>query len=377
MAEQYDVAIVGAGIVGLANAWAACRRGNRVILFERDHRAIGASIRNFGMIYPIGQPLGIQSTVARQSRKLWLEVAEESGIWLNQCGSLHLAHHDDEWEVLKEFIPVAANDGLHLELLTPEETVRRSPAVNPDGLRGALWSEHEMGVNPAEAISSIPLWLEETFGLKTCFDTTISKCDENLLVASDGRSWEANKTVICSGADTRTLYPHLLAESQLNHCKLQMMRTKPQSTPWLLGPHIAGGLTLRHYPVFSVCKSQKLVQQRVTENNPELNQYGIHVLAAQLPTGEVILGDSHEYGDELHPFEQSHIEELILRELHKIIRLPTWRIGERWHGIYTRSVDGIPYVAAPSHNTRIMTGMGGSGMTSAFGIAEQLWTEWH
>ncbi|MGL1549010.1 FAD-dependent oxidoreductase, partial [Vibrio parahaemolyticus] len=48
--ESFDIAIVGAGIVGLAHALAATRLGLRTVVIDRDAQANGASIRNFGFI---------------------------------------------------------------------------------------------------------------------------------------------------------------------------------------------------------------------------------------------------------------------------------------------------------------------------------------
>src|SRR5262245_49050398 len=133
--EQADVAVVGAGIVGLAHAWAAARRGLRVVLFERNAWAQGASVRNFGMIWPIGQPSGLPLEQALVSRQRWLHLAERARLWVRACGSLHLAHRADEQAVLEEFAAWAPTLGYDARLLSPAEALRRCPAVNGEGLR--------------------------------------------------------------------------------------------------------------------------------------------------------------------------------------------------------------------------------------------------
>lgn len=107
MKQQFDDAVVGAGIMGLAHAYALAKRGRRVIVFERNTRAMGASVRNFGMLWPIGQPAGIPFETALRSRAIWLEVLCSSGLWHELTGSLHLAYHDLEVAVLQEFIAEA------------------------------------------------------------------------------------------------------------------------------------------------------------------------------------------------------------------------------------------------------------------------------
>jgi glycine/D-amino acid oxidase-like deaminating enzyme len=48
--QLFDLAVVGGGVIGLAHAFTAAKAGKRVAVIERDARANGASLRNFGFI---------------------------------------------------------------------------------------------------------------------------------------------------------------------------------------------------------------------------------------------------------------------------------------------------------------------------------------
>lgn len=374
---------MGAGIVGLAHAWSAAERGCQVTVFERSPRAAGASIRNFGMVWPIGQPHGEHYQTALLSRERWLLAAAEAGIWVNPCGSLHLAHRADEWTVLQQFSERSASLGITSQLLTPEQIRQHTPAANPTGLLGGLYSPTELCVNPREAVRGLPAWLQARYGVTFQFDTHVAGADvvsggpEAVQVTtSRGVAGRFDRVVICCGAELQTLFPELLATARLKRCKLQMLSIRGYETGWTLGPHLASGLTLRHYRNFEICPGLAALRQRIAEETPELEHFGIHVMASQNNHGEIILGDSHEYDDDIEPFDRTLIDRLILRELQKILQLPDWTIAEHWHGVYAKHPTQPVWEASPLPEVYLCTGTGGAGMTMSFGLAERMWDRW-
>src|SRR5947208_17025770 len=82
--DTFDLAVVGAGIVGLAHALAAARLGKRVVVVDREAEAVGASIRNFGFITVTGQERGEAWRRARRSRDIWAAVAPRAGMAIEQ-----------------------------------------------------------------------------------------------------------------------------------------------------------------------------------------------------------------------------------------------------------------------------------------------------
>ena len=369
MEHAADIAIVGAGILGLAHAYVAAKLGYRVVVFERSPRAAGASIRNFGMIWPIGQSPGPMHQMALQSRSLWLEILQAARMHYRATGSLHLAYRADEAAVLKEFSEVGPRTGYECQWQTPEQVLSRSQAVKPDGLLGGLWSPLEFTVDPRHVIAQLPVFLEAQYGVTFCFGTAVNHVEPPFLQAG-GETWRALRVVICSGDDFETLYPRFFKNSGITRCKLQMMRTCVQRDEWRLGPSLAAGLTLRFYPSFGICRSLPALAKRIVQETPELEDWEIHVLVSQTADGAITLGDSHQYGLAVDVFDRMDIDRLIERYAAGFLRLPEWRIVERWHGVYAKHPKE-PFISiAPAEGVRIVNAPGGSGMTLAFGLAE-------
>lgn len=371
--QRTDVAVVGGGIVGLAHAWSAAKRGRSVTVFERGPRAEMASVRNFGMIWPIGQPPGDRYAAAMRSRELWLELRADAGVWLEECGSVHAVYEPDEWVVLQEFAALAPHNDIACALLSASEAGSRFPAVNPTGLLGVLHSSAECVVDPRQALAVLPNHLRDRYGVTFHYGTAVTAVEMPTLRTAAGDAWTAGRVLVCGGADFETLFPRVYADSGLQRCKLQMMATGPQPGGWRQGPHVAGGLTLTHYPAFEICPSLPELRQRIADTMPEYGKYGIHVMAAQNQAGEVVIGDSHEYDDAISPFDKDEIDRLILDYLWKMLRVPDPTIRRRWHGVYAKHPTLVQFTAEPQPGCHILASPGGSGMTLAFGLAERWW----
>jgi len=368
--HRADVAIVGAGILGLAHAYTFARKGRSVVVFERNARAEGASVRNFGMIWPIGQAAGATHALALRSREIWLDVLQCARLPYLATGSLHVTYRDDEAAVAREFSEIGPSRGYECAWLDAEGVQARSQAVRPAGLLGGLWSALELTIDPRSILDKLPHFLAQQMGVQFRYGCPVRSVALPRVEAGE-EQWQVDQAIVCSGHDFETLFPSLLREAGLTRCKLQMMRTQPQPDGWRLGPSLASGLTLRFYPAFEICSSLPALKQRIAAEMPEYNRWGIHLLVSQTEQGELTLGDSHEYGETVDIFDRAEIDRLILDYLATFLAAPSLDLAQRWHGIYAKHPTQ-PFVSlSPEPGVRIVTATGGSGMTLSFGIAEQ------
>ncbi len=365
--------VIGAGIVGLATARALAKRGYAVTVIERTQKAVGASVRNFGMVWPIGQPAGTLYNRAMRSREIWLEVARAGDIWADPVGSLHLAYNTDEWKVLEELHQIFCKEGRSVALLQPGEVLERSPAALKQGLLGGLFSADEVIVDPRQAIAALPGYLTREFGVTFHWGKCVSYIADQTAYIGNEEEHEADLIVVCSGADFETLYPEYFASLPITKCKLQMMRMVAQPDEWRMGPALCGGLSLIHYNSFKAAPSLAELKKRYELQMPDYLEWGIHVMVSQNGMGELTIGDSHEYGLTHEPFDRAVINNMILFYLEKMAAFQDPRLIETWNGIYPKLTDGQTEVFfSPEQGVHILNGLGGAGMTLSFGLAEEL-----
>ena len=361
----YDIAVVGAGIVGLAHALAASRHGLRTVIVDRDAQANGASIRNFGFVTVTGQASGAVWRRARRSRDVWMEVAGPAGIAIEQRGLAMIAQRPEAQAVLEAFLRSDMAEGC--VWLDRTAAAAGLGGVRPRDLRGALFSAADLRVDSRTAIPALARWLENERGVRFRRGVAVRAVEPGRVATADG-TIRAAAIVVCPGDDLTTLFPEALAAAGLVRCKLQMMRLADPG--FTLPATIMSDLSLVRYLGYAALPEAEALGARLAREQPHHLAHGVHLIVAQGGDGSLIVGDSHHYAATPDPFASEQIDRLILDELVAVLgTCPP--VLERWTGTYA-SADRHSLVEAVMDGVRLVTVTGGTGASTAFALAEEV-----
>ncbi|MGJ7496230.1 TIGR03364 family FAD-dependent oxidoreductase [Variovorax sp. RT4R15] len=369
---NFDLIVVGAGIVGLAHAYTAAKRGLRVCVVERDAACVGASIRNFGFITVTGQGAGDTWRRARRAREVWGEVAPRAGIAAVHHGLYLTAFRPQALKVLEEFM--ATEMGAGCELIDTAEAARRAPVLQLDGAQAVLYSPHEMRVESRTAIALLARWLSDAMGVVFRFSEVVLEVATPRVRTSRG-VLHGERVAVCTNTDLNGLFAERLSPHKLRLCLLQMLRVHPEPGFKLPGSVMADLSLVRYHGYSKLPAAVPLLEQMRREEGESLDN-GIHLIVVQSADGSLVVGDSHLYGDAPEPFADQRVDELILEHLHKTLKLQQCRVTERWVGIYPSSASADCLIDAPDDATRLVLVTSGTGASTAFGIAEDVFAGW-
>lgn len=356
--ERYDLAVVGAGIVGLGAAYAGLRRGLRVVVFDRAEAAHGATIRNFGHLC-IGAQTGRARVYADTARDIWRALSRDAGFWLRESGTLVAARHDDELAVL------AAASGDDLDMLDADQVRALAPVADPTVIGGAL-IRPDLQTNPREAAHSITAYLAAN-GVDFRMRTNVLSTGTGVIRTSRG-TFTAGHIVIATGHDLDHLLPDLAESAQVERCRLDMLRVDARLPAPLQAPLLTGW-SLARYGRFAGLPETDVLRARLHESRPDLAALDLNQMYTQLPDGSLLVGDSHWRGVDAPPFQPESAMDAFLEETEKLFDTVRPRIIERWLGVYaTAPNDFLVHDVKPGVHVIVVTT--GIGMTTGLGLAE-------
>jgi glycine oxidase len=162
------VAVVGAGIVGLACACAAARRGMSVLVVDRDEPGSGASGVAAGMLAPVTEAVFGEEALLRlnlEAARRWpafaARLAESSGVDIayRESGTLMVAADPDDVEELRRVHDFQCSHGLDAEWLSGRRCREREPGLSPRVRGGIAAPDHS--VDPRAVVRALEAACDE------------------------------------------------------------------------------------------------------------------------------------------------------------------------------------------------------------------------
>ena len=370
--SSFDVIVVGAGIVGLAHAYTAARRGLRVCVIERDAACIGASIRNFGFITVTGQAPGDSWRRAMHSRDVWQEIAPQADIDIVHRHLWLAAYRPEAHAVLEAFMRTPMGEAC--QLIDAAEAQAKAPALHLAEARSVLFSPHELRVESRTAIARLATWLARAHGVSFRFGEAVLEVRTPRVRTSRGEL-HAERVVVCTNTELHGLFADRIAAHDLTLCRLQMLRVRPEAGFRLPGS-VMMDLSLVRYEGYSTLPEAAALRERLQQEEAASLAHGIHLIVVQSADGSLVVGDSHHYAAAPEPFALEEVDRLILRHLRSTLDLESAQIVERWNGVYPSSKTVPCVIDAPDDATRVVLVTSGTGASTGFGIAHDVFAGW-
>ncbi len=362
---MFDLAVVGAGILGLAHALTAARRGLRVVVIDRDAQANGASVRNFGFVVVTGQAPGQDRARAARSRDVWVEVAQAAGIAVEHRGTILVARRHEAMALLEVFVEDGQAEDCRL--LTRTELAALQPEIDADVMEGGLYSPQEVRVDSPLAIPRLTNHLARSYGVEFRLSTAVTGIAPPVVETSAGPV-RAARVVVCPGDDLTGLYADRIKARRVTRCKLQMLRLADPG--FRLRAGVLTDLSLLRYGGFAGLPQAAALRERLRAEQPDLLANGVHMIAVQCADGSLVLGDSHHYGPTPDPFGSEAVDGMILSEFAAVFGARPVAVTARWTGSYS-SANVAAFRDAPHPDVRLVMVTSGTGASTGFAIGEE------
>jgi len=227
---EWDVVVVGAGIIGCAVAREVARRGAKTVVLEARAIGAGATQASAGVLAPfIEAPSdGPLHALTVESLSLYDEfvasVARDAHVAVEyrRCGTLEVAHDPAAIEHLKNLAHWVASKGLEVRWLTPTEVNHLEPALGTTS-GGLLVPSH--GYVHATSLTNALAESARRHGAEVRTGThvdSISAINREAEVRAGSDVYRATMVVLAAGSWSSTLAP----DADVSPVRGQLLRVR-------------------------------------------------------------------------------------------------------------------------------------------------------
>lgn len=150
--KQYDVVVIGGGIIGCALAFELVKRkAGRVLLLEKKYLSAGATGRcNAGFREFWSTPL--YAELSRQSIEILDHINAYTG-YPYDCEVIHNGYYfpmysKEQLDHFNDILEFQKKYGIETTVLSKQETKEMIPEMNVEGIVGTIWSKNDGHVDP-------------------------------------------------------------------------------------------------------------------------------------------------------------------------------------------------------------------------------------
>ena len=346
-AQSYDVAIVGAGIVGAACADELARRGMRVAIIDRDVVGGGATAAGMGHVVVMDDS-DAQFALTRYSQKLWQRLRPElpEDVEYEQCGTIWVAADEEEMAEVQRKHEFYGVREVPAEVLNARELKELEPNLR-DGLAGGLLVPEDVVVYPPCAARFLVERARKR-GAELKLGVSVTKLGSGRVQCGDGTEIRAEKIVNAAGARAGLL------------------------TDGVAIKHRKGHLVITdRYPGFL---RHQLVELGYLKSAHSVTSDSVAFNVQPRRTGQILIGSSRQYGAEHKEVDHAMLTRMLHRAQEYMPGLGAMSAVRTWTGFRAATPDKLPLIGPwPGDKALYLaTGHEGLGITTSLATARIL-----
>jgi len=342
--KSFDVAIVGAGIVGAACAAALSREGLKVVVIDKEGIASGTTGAGMGHIVVMDDS-DAQFALTHYSQTLWNRLAKElpRDCEYEHRGTIWVAADEEEMDEVRRKHDFYGSRGIATEILDTK-SLREAELNLAEGLAGGLLVESDSVVYQITATRQ----LIERSGAKVRFGNRVTEILDIGVKLESGGFVAAGIIINAAGTEAAELTAQLDIRKRKGHLVIT-----------------------ERYEGFV---SHQLVELGYLKSAHGAETESVAFNLQPRRTGQVLLGSSRQFGVESSDVDRGILHRMTSRAFEYLPKLRELAATRVWTGFRPATPDNLPYIGKiPGfENVYAAAGHEGLGITTALGTAELL-----